>query len=138
MRTNNLNEKELESIKRIMSLIDTECNGRAQTFADKVGIAKASVSHYKHMIHAPSQDHAYLIGRAFNVNPLWVMGFDVPKDNKPDLSEKSAHLVKKRIEDPRLTEALEKYFDLPPEKKMEVIDFIDYVYYSYAKSMKEL
>lgn len=79
MRNNNLNDKELESIHRVFQLIDEECNGKAQTFADKAGIGKSSVSHYKHFLHAPSQDHAYKIGRAFNVNPMWVMGFDVPK-----------------------------------------------------------
>jgi len=128
MRTRKLNEKELESIRRVLQLIDDECGGKSQSFADKVGIAKASVSHYKHFLHAPSQEHAYLIGKAFNVNPMWVMGFDVPMVVKPDLSPRSAHLVMKRVQDPRLTDALEKYFELSEEQKQNVLDYIDFIH----------
>ena len=124
MRTRELNEKELESIRRVFQLIDEECGGKAQVFADKTGVAKASISHYKHHIHTPNQDHAYLIGKAFSVNPMWVMGFDAPKemDWKP---EKAAEdFFSGIMKDRDLMDALKVYTEMPPEKKKRVVEII--------------
>lgn len=131
MRTNKLNDKELESIRRVFQLIDEECDGKAQAFADKTGIGKSSISHYKHQRHAPNQDHAYLISKAFNINPMWVMGFDVPKETipKPKLpptprdEENSAFSTQLLLDKP-LQEALIIYFTLSPEEKQHIISTI--------------
>lgn len=124
MRKRELNEKELESIKRILFLIDTECEGKAQAFADKVGIAKASVSHYKHHLHAPSQDHAFLISKAFNINPMWVMGFDVPMKQTLNGMEKPARIIMELTKDAEMVKALETYLSLSQDAKRHVIDTI--------------
>lgn len=128
MRTNGLNDIETESVKRILQLIDDECEGRAQIFADKTGIGKASVSHYKHFRHAPNQNHAYLIAKAFKVNPMWVMGFDVPKDEQTledlplsPVGKIAVHTNAQLLLDKPLQEALEIYFTLSPEEKQHVI-----------------
>ena len=49
-------------------------------------------------------------------------------DSRPDLSERSAHLVWQRVKDPRLTDALDRYFELPEDKKQDVLDYIDFVH----------
>ena len=56
---------------------------KQQDLSDKTGIGKASISQYVNGSHCPSNEKAVLIGDAYNVNYLWLMGFDVPmeKDN---------------------------------------------------------
>lgn len=125
-RKKELNETEMQSIRRVMQLIDDECGGKAQAFAEKTGIGKASLSHYKHFVHAPSQGHAYLISRAFDVNPMWVMGFDVPKHTSPLAT--LASTLNDVIKDRELAEALKKYFTFTPEQKKHVIDTINLLY----------
>ena len=68
------------SQQRIKELIAEYFNGSQQDFADRCDIPKASVSQYVHGRNAPGNIKAAKIGKALNINPLWVMGFNVPKE----------------------------------------------------------
>ena len=62
--------------------------------ANRTGIPKASISHYLKGKVNPKQDRIYLISKALNCNPAWIMGYDVPfEKEEQDFSEESAHLV---------------------------------------------
>lgn len=74
-----LTREEQLSRDRIRQLIDERCGGKQQVFADKVGIGKSSVSQYVNGSHSPTNVKAAQIAMAFGVQPMWVMGFDVPK-----------------------------------------------------------
>ena len=91
---------ELKAIsqKRIQELINEYANGSQQEFADATGVAKASVSQYVNKTNAPGNITAAKIGRRYNINPLWIMGFPVEKnvmDNSAviDLPEKVKNIV---------------------------------------------
>lgn len=45
----------------------------------KAEIKEASVSQYINGSHAPSTLSASKMAKVLNVNPVWLMGFDVPK-----------------------------------------------------------
>lgn len=97
-KKNELNRYETQARERIVFLIDNYCSGSQQRFADLTGINKASVSQYVNGRNTPSNITAGKIAFAFNVNPPWVMGFDVPmKDmdisNIKNLSTPDAHAV---------------------------------------------
>ena len=49
-----------------------------QQLADMSGVSKHSISQYIHGTHAPSNISATKIGSALHVNPMWLMGYDVP------------------------------------------------------------
>lgn len=53
-------------------------NMKAQELADKAGIHKSSISQYVNGSHTPSNIKAGKMGEVLGVNPLWLMGFDVP------------------------------------------------------------
>ena len=72
------NKYSMQSMERVRQLIDERCGGSQQVFADRVDINKASVSQYVNGHNAPTNITAGKIARAFDVNPAWVMGFDVP------------------------------------------------------------
>lgn len=65
--------------KRIQLALSNS-NMRPQELADKADIGKASISQYVNGSHAPGNRSAEKIGKILKVNPLWLMGFDVPME----------------------------------------------------------
>lgn len=71
--------KNKKTAMRLRELLD-EFDLKAQDLADKAKINKASISQYINGTHKPSNLSATKIASAlYNINPVWVMGFDVPK-----------------------------------------------------------
>ena len=50
----------------------------ASDVAAKTGISKSTISKYIHGQIEAKQDKIYLIANAYNVDPAWLMGYDVP------------------------------------------------------------
>lgn len=46
--------------------------------ANKTGLSKSTISHYMSGYTKPKSDKLYILAHALNVNPTWLMGFDVP------------------------------------------------------------
>lgn len=72
------NEHLRNAQERIKYLIETYCEGSQQRFAERCRVSKYSVSQYVNGSNAPGNLSAAKIADAFNVNPLWVMGFEEP------------------------------------------------------------
>lgn len=51
-----------------------------QELSDQSGVGKSSVSHYVNGTHEPTNKAAYRLSLVLNVNPVWLMGFDVPME----------------------------------------------------------
>ena len=55
---------------------------------EKTGIPKSAISQYISGSFEPKQDRLFIIAQALDVDPVWLMGFDVPmekeKKNSPD------------------------------------------------------
>lgn len=79
-----LSTYEKRAQEHIIYLIDTFCDGNQQRFVERTGLNKASVSQYVNGKNTPSNINADKIGAAFNVNPVWVMGFDESMDIQPE------------------------------------------------------
>ena len=67
-----------ETAKRLKEAMD-ECGIISQELADKSGVGKASISQYLNGSHKPSNLSSGKMATVLNVNPVWLMGFDVPK-----------------------------------------------------------
>lgn len=112
--------------QNIMRLIEERCDGSQQRFADKSGIGKSSVSQYVNGSNVPGNLTAEKIGRAFDVNPAWVMGFDVPMD--AEIEKKYEYYLNEEAKD--LIDFLYKHpeykvlFDASRKVKAEDIDFV--------------
>ena len=52
-------------------------------------IATSAMSEYIKGLYDPKQDKLYLMSEALNVDPVWLMGFDVPME--PDNKKISPH-----------------------------------------------
>ncbi len=75
--------------KRIQLAL-SNANMKPQELADKSSIGKASISQYVNGSHAPGNVSAKKLGEVLNVNPLWLMGFDV--DMKEDVGKNNRNL----------------------------------------------
>lgn len=68
-----------------LSLALSNSNMKPQELADKSGVSKASISQYVNGSHAPSNISSGKMAPILNVNPLWLMGFDVPMNELPTM-----------------------------------------------------
>lgn len=70
-------------------------NMKQSELCQKTKIASSAMSEYLSGKYEPKQDKIYLMSEALNVDPVWLMGFDVPMDkdnkkispNEPELTE---------------------------------------------------
>ena len=80
-------------------------NMKAVELSAKSGVLKSSISQYINGSHSMSNKAAGAIGKVLDVNPVWLMGFDVPKY----AVEKSQH--QNYYDDPEAAEMLQDIFD---------------------------
>lgn len=95
-----------------------------QELADKCKINKASISQYINGSHAPSNISSGKIGEVLDVNPLWLMGYDVPM--KAEFSAEMAETdVALSNMNKRMKEYALKLADLPIDKQEHIMQLID-------------
>lgn len=75
MKVSNSKERLFE-LMNVYNLNQTE-------FCKKTGIQKSALSNYLNGDRVPRQDQLSLIADAFNVDPAWLMGYDVPMYFRP-------------------------------------------------------
>lgn len=83
----------------------------------KSGVEKSALSHYLHGTREPRQDKIAQIAIAYNVNPAWLMGFDVPMKNDYDSD------LEKRID--QTTQKMEKFYNRYQSSSAEVKKIIE-------------
>jgi transcriptional regulator with XRE-family HTH domain len=73
-------EKPVEScatrIKKALSIR----NMKQSELCEKTKIPKSALSEYIKGIYEPKQDRVFEIAKALSVDPVWLMGFDVPME----------------------------------------------------------
>ena len=83
-------------------------------------IATSAMSEYLRGLYDPKQDKIYIMSQALNVDPVWLMGFDVPME--PDNKKSSPN------EDGSLTEGekqvLELFRAIPEDQQPVVLAMI--------------
>ena len=57
-------------------------NMRQSELCEKTKIPKSALSEYIKGVYEPKQDRVFAIATALNVDPVWLMGFDVPMESK--------------------------------------------------------
>lgn len=69
-------------------------NMKQSELCEKTKIPKSAISHYISGSFEPKQDRLFIIAKALNVDPVWLMGFDVPIEptqsdppGQPELTE---------------------------------------------------
>jgi len=60
-----------------------------QELSDRSGVSKASISQYVNGSHCPSNVKAGALADVLKVSPVWLMGFDVPRNPISENSEQN-------------------------------------------------
>lgn len=66
---------ELTAKRLQVALMNTHM--KPQELANRSGVSKSSISQYVNGVHAPSVSSSQKMGNILQVNPLWLMGFNV-------------------------------------------------------------
>ena len=87
--------------------------------AEITGIPRSAISHYIKGSFEPKQDRVFVIARALDVDPVWLMGFDVPMEPE----------VKQNPSEPELTEAeellLKLFRQIPVDRQAEALELLE-------------
>lgn len=114
MRKEEENMKYPETAARLREAL-SDAGFRQRDLTNEVTLNESSISRYVNGMNAPSFENALQIGKVLNVNPLWLLGYDVPKHEKQDLDSpmtqpepkpepeltfdyRSAHIIAIRVE----------------------------------------
>lgn len=90
-------------------------NMKQSELCEKTKISKSVLSEYISGVYEPKQDRVFILSQALNVDPVWLMGFDVPME-KAD--------KKSPPHEPTLTEGekvMLELFRLIPEDQQPVV-----------------
>lgn len=93
--------------------------------SQKAHINEASVSQYINGSHAPSNVSAGKMAEVLNVNPVWLMGFDVPMDIEHTYSSTNPKMVASLMTDMKLKDYVERYMSLSNASRKLIDDSID-------------
>lgn len=133
-----MSKKVSNSQKRIVELMEYYHINQTE-LCRKTGLQKSALSNYLNGDREPRQSQISLIADPFNINPAWLMGYDVPMFNQMPEDTEHARAIRKLyaqlpadiLEDSgTLTEAIElvkDIEDLPPEKRSQILAYIKFL-----------
>lgn len=118
--------------KRIQQAL-SNMNMKPQELADKSGVSKSSISQYINGSHSPSNISSGKMATILNVDPLWLMGFDVPMEQNIDYlysDENSNFLIEvtKKANNMKFVTIMKKYMELSASDRKSVDDMIDFLH----------
>ena len=68
-------------------------NMKQSELCEKTKIPKSALSEYVSGAYEPKQDRLFLIAQALDVDPVWLMGFDVPMEKGKEISPSELSLT---------------------------------------------
>ena len=81
---------------------------------EKTKIPKSALSEYISGAYEPKQDRIFLIAQALGVDPVWLMGFDVPMEKEEKISPSEQQLTEGEM-------TMLELFRLVPEDKQQLV-----------------
>lgn len=98
-------------------------NMKQADLCEKANISKSTLSEYLSGRYVPKQDKIFLISQALDVDPVWLMGYDVPMEKKaqPDI-KKVPHTEAELSEGEKLV--LQLFRQIPEDKQPEALDLL--------------
>lgn len=104
--------RRLQELMSIMGITQTD-------ICIKTNLTKSVVSMYVNGKREPRQDKISQICEAYNLDPAWLMGYDVPmfKETLDDSSAELSFLINEIKNNPELPTLIKRYLSLPDSQK---------------------
>lgn len=104
-------------------------NMRQVELCEKTKLPKASINQYLSGYAEPKNDRLYMMADALKVNPVWLLGMDVPMElPKADLTKDNAETLALFMKDERFLEYMKKAHSLKHEKREVLYNYIDFLF----------
>ena len=90
----------------------------------KAKISKSTLSEYLSGRYEPKQDRVFILAQALNVDPVWLMGYDVPMEKKeePKTKKDSPSEPQQLTEGEKLM--LELFRRIPEDRQPEALELL--------------
>lgn len=98
-------------------------NLKPQELSVRSGVSKASISQYVNGSHSPSNLSSSRMASVLEVNPLWLMGFDVPKYKEEDHITPSA-AASTPAPSPMESQLLDNFRQLNSEGQQKAVAYV--------------
>lgn len=118
-----MSNKVSNSQKRIKELMDYYHINQTE-LCKRTGIQKSALSNYLNGDREPRQKQVSMIADHFNVNPTWLMGYDVPMFLNETPNKPYNQLLSIYERNIKLKELIDLYLNVPPEIQDTVINLL--------------
>lgn len=98
---------------RIKKALSIRCMKQSE-LCEKTKIPKSALSEYINGAYEPKQDRVFLMAQALDVDPVWLMGFDVPMEKRKTISPSETQLTEGEA-------TMLELFRLIPEDKQQLV-----------------
>lgn len=96
---------------------------RQADLCEKTKIPKSAISQYISGAFEPKQDRIYLISQALNVDPVWLMGYDVPMEKIEQPEQKKIPLTEQELSKGEKL-VLELFRQIPEDRQTEALELL--------------
>ena len=96
---------------------------RQYELCQKTKIPKSAMSQYISGAFEPKQDRLYIIAQALNVDPVWLMGYDVPMEKKAQPENKKVPLTEAELSKGEQL-VVELFRQIPEDRQPEALDLL--------------
>ena len=96
---------------------------RQADLCEKTKIPKSAISQYVSGAFEPKQDRIYLISQALNVDPVWLMGYDVPMEKQAQPAQKKFPLTEAELNEGEKL-LLQLFRQIPEDRQPEALDLL--------------
>lgn len=112
--------------KERLNELMTQYGLKQSDIVKRTGLNKATVSYYTSGKREPAQDNIFIIAQAFDVDPAWLMGYDVPmrKSIQERFSADSAQLIVQIKNNAPLMRLCQDFMRLDPMQQQSVANLV--------------
>lgn len=120
-------EKMVSNIPKRLYEIMRQLNISQVDISRKTGLPRSAISMYLSGQRTPRQDKISQICEPYNINPTWLMGYDVPMFSSSVYADENTDFITACLCDKNLQFIVKTYDELSPERRLEFVKFARYL-----------
>ena len=120
-------EKLVSNIPKRLNEMMHKLNISQADLSRTTGITTAGISLYAQGKRIPRQDKISQICEPYNINPTWLMGYDVPMFISSVYADENTDFITACLCDKNLQFIVKTYDGLSPERRLEFVKFARYL-----------
>lgn len=120
-------EKLVSNIPKRLHEIMNKLNISQADISRKTGLPRSAISMYLSGQRTPRQDKISQICEPYNINPTWLMGYNVPMFSSSVFADVNMDFITACLRDKNLQFIIKTYDELSPERRLDFVKFARYI-----------